>query len=36
VQMSEWLRFHQLRWGEGNLAYAPTPPELRVGEPLHR
>jgi len=36
VQMSEWLMFHQLRWGEGNLAYAPTPPELRVGEPLHR
>jgi hypothetical protein len=36
VQMSEWLMFHQLRWGEGNLAYAPTPPELRVGVPLHR
>ena len=36
VQMSEWLMFHQLRWGEGNLAYAPTPPELRVGESLHR
>ena len=36
VQMPEWLMFHQLRWGHGNLAYAPTPPELQVGEPLHR
>jgi hypothetical protein len=34
--VSEWLMFHQLRWGEANLAYAPTPPELKVGEPLHR
>ena len=36
VQMPEWLMFHQLRWGHGNLADAPTPPELQVGEPLHR
>ena len=30
VQMSEWLMFHQLRWGHGNVACAPTPPELEV------
>ena len=29
-KVSEWLMFHQLRWGRGNVAYAPTPPELMM------
>ena len=29
-KLSECLMFHQLRWGHGNVACAPTPPELEV------
>ena len=29
-KVSECLMFHQLRWGHGNVACAPTPPELEV------
>ena len=32
AKMSEWQMFHELRWGRGNLAFAPSPPELEGSE----
>ena len=31
-KLSEWQMFHEMRWGRGNLAFAPTPPELEGAE----
>ena len=33
VEKSERNMFHQLRWGHGNIAYSPPPPELEADEP---
>ena len=31
-KLSEWQMFHEMRWGRGNVALAPTPPELEGAE----
>ena len=30
ANLSEWQLFHEMRWGRGCVAYAPTPPELAI------